>query len=49
MKKLISLALFGLLLCAASPYVAQVAAAEKDQQDQLRSLTGHVVDRQEHD
>jgi len=47
MKKLISLALFGLLLCAASPYIAQAVAAEKDQQDQLRSLTGHVVDRQE--
>jgi len=47
MKKLINLALFGLLLCAASPYIPQVAAVEKDQQEQLRSLAGHVVNRQE--
>lgn len=47
MKKLISLAIFGLLLSTASPYVPQMAAAEKDQRDQSRALTGRVIDRQE--
>ena len=47
MKKLIGCALLGLMLCAASPFISQAAAADKNQQDQLRSLTGHVIDRQE--
>ena len=46
MKKLIGCALLGLMLCAASPLIPSIAAVEKNQ-DQLRSLTGHVVDRQE--
>ena len=46
MKKLIGCALLGLMLCAASPLIPSIAAVEKNQ-DQLRSLTGHVIDRQE--
>ena len=46
MKKLIGCALLGLMLCAASPFIPSIAAVEKNQ-DQLRSLTGHVLDRQE--
>lgn len=47
MKKLISLAIFGLLLSTASPYVSRMAAVEKDQQDQSRVLTGRVINREE--
>ena len=46
MKKLIGCAVLGLMLCAASPFIPSIAAVEKNQ-DQLRSLTGHVIDRQE--
>ena len=46
MKKLIGCALLGLMLCAASPLIPSIAAVEKNQ-NQLRSLTGHVIDRQE--
>ena len=46
MKKLIGCAVLGLMLCAASPFIPSIVAVEKNQ-DQLRSLTGHVIDRQE--
>jgi len=46
MKKLIGCVLLGLMVCAASPFIPSIAAVEKNQ-DQLRSLTGHVIDRQE--
>ena len=46
MKKLIGCAVLGLMLCAASPFIPSIAAVEKNQ-NQLRSLTGHVIDRQE--
>ena len=46
MKKLIGCVLLGLMVCAASPFIPSIVAVEKNQ-DQLRSLTGHVIDRQE--
>jgi len=47
MKKLFGYAVLGLMLCIASPFVSRFAAADRNQQDQPRSLSGHVIDRQD--
>jgi carboxypeptidase family protein len=47
MKKLVAFAIMAVLLSVAPQFVSRAAAAEKGAQDQLRSLTGHVINRQD--